>query len=121
VQEIAAASGEQNQGVGQLNATMSHIAGTTQQTASASEQLSATAEELSAQAAQLQELIGAFRLSQADASASAAAPVRHRPPPSARPQAASAAPRGPAVMRRSAPVTTVAPRGDIDESHFVRF
>jgi ABC-type transporter Mla subunit MlaD len=62
VREIAAASGEQNQGVGQITSTMNHLSSTTQQTASASEQLSATAEELSAQAQQLLELVSFFKL-----------------------------------------------------------
>ncbi|MDT9001719.1 methyl-accepting chemotaxis protein [Paucibacter sp. APW11] len=68
VQEIAAASGEQSQGVSQITGAMNHLAGSTQQTASASEQLSATAEQLSAQAAQLQELMAFFRLSAAQSS-----------------------------------------------------
>ena len=62
VQEISAASGEQSDGVAQINAAMGHLNGATQQNASASEELSATAEELSGQAAQLQELIGFFKL-----------------------------------------------------------
>jgi methyl-accepting chemotaxis protein len=62
VQEIAAASGEQSDGVGQITGAMNHLSSATQQTASASEELSATAEELSAQAQQLQELMGFFRL-----------------------------------------------------------
>jgi methyl-accepting chemotaxis protein len=65
VQEIAAASGEQSDGVGQITGAMNHLSSATQQTASASEELSATAEELSAQAAQLQELMGFFRLAEA--------------------------------------------------------
>jgi len=62
VQEIAAASGEQADGVAQITGAMNHLSGATQQTASASEELSATAEELSAQAEQLQELMSFFRL-----------------------------------------------------------
>jgi methyl-accepting chemotaxis protein len=62
VQEIAAASGEQSDGVAQITGAMNHLSGATQQTASASEELSATAEELSAQAEQLQELMSFFRL-----------------------------------------------------------
>jgi PAS domain S-box-containing protein len=62
VQEIAAASGEQSDGVSQITGAMNHLSGATQQTASASEQLSATAEELSAQAAQLQDLMAFFQL-----------------------------------------------------------
>jgi methyl-accepting chemotaxis protein len=64
VQEIAAASGEQSEGVGQITGAMNHLSSATQQTASASEELSATAEELSAQAEQLQELMGFFRLAE---------------------------------------------------------
>ena len=62
VQEIAAASGEQADGVAQITGAMNHLSSATQQTASASEELSATAEELSAQAQQLQELMAYFRL-----------------------------------------------------------
>ncbi len=62
VQEIAAASGEQSDGVGQITSAMNHLSSATQQTASASEELSATAEELSAQAAGLQELMAFFKL-----------------------------------------------------------
>jgi len=62
VQEIAAASGEQSDGISQVTGAMNHLSSATQQTASASEQLSATAEELSAQAAQLQDLMAFFQL-----------------------------------------------------------
>jgi methyl-accepting chemotaxis protein len=75
VQEIAAASGEQSDGVGQITGAMNHLSSATQQNASASEQLSATAEELSAQATQLQELMGHFRLAEAG---SPAPPTRNR-------------------------------------------
>ncbi len=137
VQEIAAASGEQNQGVGQINTTMHHISGTTQQTASASEQLSATAEQLSAQAAQLQELIGTFQL-QANG-ATSATPVRGArgglpPGASGRPQGLSKASQRPAGLHKAmarketvAPVAALAPApltktsGPVDEKHFSRF
>jgi hypothetical protein len=62
VQEIAAASGEQSDGVGQITGAMNHLSSATQQTASASEELSATAEELSNRAKQLQDLMGFFQL-----------------------------------------------------------
>ncbi|OYU29430.1 MAG: hypothetical protein CFE41_00540 [Burkholderiales bacterium PBB2] len=64
VYEIAAASGEQSQGVAQITGAMHHLSSITQQTASASEQLSATAEELSAQASQLQEQMAFFKLAE---------------------------------------------------------
>jgi len=62
VQEIAAASQEQSQGVGQINSAMGHLNQATQQNASASEELAATAEEMGGQAAQLQELMSFFKL-----------------------------------------------------------
>jgi methyl-accepting chemotaxis protein len=80
VQEIAAASGEQSDGVGQITSAMNHLSSATQQTASASEELSATAEELSAQAAGLQELMAFFKLGDkgpAGANAAGAARTGH--------------------------------------------
>ncbi len=62
VQEIAAASQEQSQGVGQINGAMGQLNQATQQNASASEELAATAEEMGGQAAQLTELMSFFRL-----------------------------------------------------------
>jgi methyl-accepting chemotaxis protein len=82
VQEIAAYSGEQSDGVAQITGAMSHLSSATQQTASASEELSATAEELSAQAAQLQDLMGRFTLTDAPPAARtslARAPQQRRP------------------------------------------
>ena len=67
VQEIAAASGEQAEGVAQITGAMNHLSGATQQTASASEQLSATAEELSERARELNELMNSFQLDGIDA------------------------------------------------------
>jgi methyl-accepting chemotaxis protein len=61
VQEIAAASREQNAGLEQINAAVNQLTQTTQANASASEQLSATSEEMSAQAQQLQELMSFFK------------------------------------------------------------
>ena len=62
VQEIAAASGEQSDGVNQISGAMNHLSSTTQQAAAASEQLSATADELSGKADELQALMHRFRL-----------------------------------------------------------
>ena len=69
VQEIAAASGEQSQGVSRITHSMDTLNTATQQTAAASEELSATAEELSSQAAQLQALVSYFQLTGDDAKA----------------------------------------------------
>ena len=76
MQEIAAASGEQSDGVAQITGAMNHLSGATQQTASASEELSATAEELSAQASQLQDLMAFFQLEDA----TVGGPARHAAP-----------------------------------------
>jgi methyl-accepting chemotaxis protein len=62
VREIAAASQEQSQGVGQINGAMGQLNKATQQNASASEQLAATAEEMGGNAAQLQDLMEFFRI-----------------------------------------------------------
>ena len=62
VQEIATASQEQSQGVGQINGAMGQLNKATQQNASSSEELAATAEEMGGQAAQLQELMEFFRI-----------------------------------------------------------
>ncbi len=94
VQEIAAASGEQSDGVGQITGAMNHLSSATQQTASASEELSATAEELSAQAQQLQELMGFFQL--ADSQDARATPARS--------SAAAAPGRSASPGRRPAPM-----------------
>lgn len=62
VQEIAAASNEQNSGVNQINAAIGQVSQTMQQNAAASEELSSTAEEMNTQATQLQETVRYFRL-----------------------------------------------------------
>ena len=87
VQEIAAASGEQSDGVNQITGAMNHLNTATQQTAASSEELSGTADELSSHAQRLQSLMAGFRLS-GDGGAGAGTPTR---PTSAHP-ARSAAP-----------------------------
>ncbi len=63
VQEISAASEEQNTGLIQISGTISQLSQVSQQNASASEELAATAEEMSGQAEQLQGLMEFFTLS----------------------------------------------------------
>lgn len=60
VQEIAAASAEQNTGVGQINGALGQMNQILQQNATASEELSSSAEQMNAQAIQLQEAINYF-------------------------------------------------------------
>ncbi len=61
IQEIAAASGEQNSGAEQVNRAMAQIDTMTQQIAAAAEEMSATSEELAGQSTQLQQAIAFFR------------------------------------------------------------
>ncbi len=62
VQEISAASNEQNTGAEQVNKAIQQLDQVIQQNASASEEMASTAEELSSQAEQLQEAIAFFKL-----------------------------------------------------------
>jgi methyl-accepting chemotaxis protein len=62
VQEISAASNEQNSGADQVNKAIQQLDQVIQQNASASEEMASTSEELSSQAEQLQEAIAFFKL-----------------------------------------------------------
>ncbi len=62
VEEISAASNEQNSGAGQINNAIQQLNQVIQQNASASEEMSSTAEELTSQAEQLQQTISFFRI-----------------------------------------------------------
>lgn len=63
VQEIAAASNEQNSGAEQINRAISQLDQVIQSNASASEEMASTSEELSSQAGQLQATMAFFQLS----------------------------------------------------------
>ncbi len=65
VQEIAAASKEQDSGAEQVNKAILQLDQVIQQNASASEEMSSTSEELSSQAEQLQETISFFKVDMA--------------------------------------------------------
>jgi methyl-accepting chemotaxis protein len=62
VQEINAATGEQNSGAEQINKAIQQLDQVIQQNASASEEMASTSEELSSQAQQLQQTMGFFRV-----------------------------------------------------------
>ncbi len=62
VQEIAAASNEQNTGADQINSAIQQLDQVIQQNATASEEMSSTSEELAAQAEELQSTIAFFKL-----------------------------------------------------------
>ena len=67
VQEISAASSEQNLGAGQINIALQQLDQVIQQNSAASEEMSSTAEELSAQAEQLKSAISFFDVGDAEA------------------------------------------------------
>jgi methyl-accepting chemotaxis protein len=67
VQEIAAASAEQNSGAAQVNKAIQQLDQVIQQNASASEEVAASSEELSSQAQQLQAAIAFFKVDHAGA------------------------------------------------------
>jgi methyl-accepting chemotaxis protein len=64
VQEIAAASMEQNAGSSQVNNAVQQLNNVTQQTAASSEELATSAEELAGQAEQLKQVVSFFRLNE---------------------------------------------------------
>ncbi|MBI1912714.1 MAG: MCP four helix bundle domain-containing protein [Deltaproteobacteria bacterium] len=64
VQEITAASSEQNSGADQINKALQQLDQVIQQNASGAEELASTSEELSSQADQLQRTISFFRLAE---------------------------------------------------------
>ncbi|EGJ49634.1 methyl-accepting chemotaxis protein [Desulfocurvibacter africanus] len=66
VQEIAAASNEQNSGAEQINKAIQQLDKVIQQNAAVAEETSSTSEELSSQAEQLQSTIGFFQVGQTD-------------------------------------------------------
>jgi len=62
VQEISAASAEQNSGVDQINKVLAQLDTVIQQNASASEEMASTSEELSSQAEQMQSAMEFFKV-----------------------------------------------------------
>jgi len=85
VQEIAAASAEQNAGVNQINLAIAQISQAVQQNAAASEELASTSEEVNAQALELQGMMTIFTSAEHMVAAPQARAVR--PPSQALPRA----------------------------------
>ena len=81
VQEVAASSGEQSTGVGQINKAMTSVDTVTQRNASSAEELSSTAEELAAQSEALQQLMSFFRVAGERNAKAARKPVVHETKP----------------------------------------
>jgi methyl-accepting chemotaxis protein len=103
VQEISAASSEQNAGVGQINSAISQISQAVQQNAAASEELASTSEEMNAQALELQSLMAFFSLGE-DRTQNRKAPLQAKP--------LGPAKRGAPLQRRG---------GEAGEGEFTRF
>jgi methyl-accepting chemotaxis protein len=103
VEEISAASREQDIGAEQINQAIQQLDKVTQQNSAAAEEMSATSEELAAQAEQLQATIAFFKLAEQDLAgfrAVAAGPVR-RAPPAPAPVRRAAAPFSKRVAAKS--------------------
>jgi methyl-accepting chemotaxis protein len=77
VQEIAAASREQDSGAAQINKAIQQLDQVIQQNASGSEETSSTSEELAGQAGQLQSAIAFFRVNGMARTASVGRPKSH--------------------------------------------
>jgi len=124
VQEIAAATGEQNSGADQINKAIQQLDQVIQQNASASEEMASTSEELSSQAQQLQQTMSFFRVD------GGATVMRSRKPKalpagpsaSAKPQAAPrpAGPSAPSTSKKSGGIELdLSP--DTDDGEFEKF
>ncbi len=117
VQEIAAASQEQNVGVGQINAAIGQVSQTLQQNAAASEELSSTAEEMSAQALRLQESMTYFKLGNGGGSYKREKPYT---PPSKKVAEPKAAASGKSAKKAITPAKNKVGDDEYDKN-FVRF
>jgi methyl-accepting chemotaxis protein len=110
--EITAASGEQSDGIGQVNVAVNQLDQMTQQNAALVEESAAAAESLKDQASRLAQVVQVFRLSAASAPAALLAPV---PAPSAPPMRAPAGSTrasgasAPVVSRPQVAAASVAP------------
>ena len=100
--EIAAASEQQDLGVGQINGGLEAMNTITQQVATSAEESSSAAVELAGQADAMRDMVATFRLTP-DGAAAARTATPHRPRPAASPRPA-AAPAALAAPSRFAPV-----------------
>ncbi len=77
VQEVAAASIEQNSGADQVNSAIQQLNQITQQNAAASEEMATSSEELASQADQLLDMVSYFKIEEAKRAAKKAATAKH--------------------------------------------
>ena len=110
VQEITAASAEQNSGASQINGAITQISQAIQQNAAASEELAATSEEVSAQAMELQSTIEFFTLANTPSSKNT------------QPQRRNASkPAGKAALKKLSAPRSNPGSEDSDDREFTRF
>ena len=123
VQQIAAASAEQDEGATRITDAMENLNQATQQNAAASEQLAATSEELSSQAEELQRMMDFFKLDQDRPTDRLASQARGKVPSRAEARRRSwrSDPVAPARDGRGRPAATPAASTAIDESQFRPF
>jgi len=103
VQEISAASNEQNSGAEQINAAIMQLDQVVQQNASASEESASMSEELASQADQMQSTMGFFKLSGAMPARSKAPVEPMTPRDTVVPASSKTVERDRAVKQKSAP------------------
>jgi methyl-accepting chemotaxis protein len=116
VAEIAAASGEQAQGVDQVNTAVSQMDKVTQQNAAAAEETAAASEELNAQADRLKDMVGEL-VGLVEGSSSSrtrsSSPVHHVEVRRAKPKPLKALAHHAPIERKSPPVKHAKPEGGI--------
>ncbi len=125
VQEITAASNEQNTGAEQINKAIQQLDQVIQQNASASEEMASTSEELSSQAEQLQNAISFFRTgTEGTSTAKKSRPnvVAKRKPVAAAPQRLTHEPRAAKTTARADSIDLGdTHRGVSDDSEFEKY
>ena len=121
VQEIAAASSEQNQGASQVNQALQQLDQVIQQNAGASEEMAATSEELSAQADMLAQAISFFKVDTQRQQTTARRQAGKRPP-TQKPSTGRAMAHQPAQATLPPPKRAVLDMGqDAADSEFENF
>jgi len=120
VQEIAAASAEQNAGAAQVNKAIQQLDQVIQQNSSASEEMASTAEELTGQAQQLQTAISFFKTG-GETRPAVGASVPHRTPPKPAQARPGAGRSTPARSLGRELVLQDAPAGEARDQDFERY
>ncbi|MGA9527798.1 MAG: methyl-accepting chemotaxis protein [Terriglobales bacterium] len=125
VQEITAASKEQDTGAEQINKALQQLEKVIQQNASASEEMASTTEELTGQADQLMSALGFFRTGESDAAANVSRPAAASKAnkPESRAAAASASSSGSPVAKGAKPGVSLKmkEKGDALDKEFERY